>query len=135
MDELAIPLLGPQRSGWQYPFRSLAATGAHLAAGSDWPVSSPDPIQGMHVAVNRVAPGREAEPLIADERIALSAALRAYTAGTARFNHADQTGRIAVGLLADLVVLDRDPFAGPADAIHRTRVAATYVDGQPVFQA
>jgi predicted amidohydrolase YtcJ len=33
------------------------------------------------------------------------------------------------------VVLDRDPFAGPADAIHRTRVAATYVDGQPVFQA
>jgi predicted amidohydrolase YtcJ len=135
MDELAIPLLGPERSGWQYPFRSLAATGAHLAAGSDWPVSSPDPIQGMHVAVNRVAPGREAEPLIADERIALSAALRAYTAGTARVNHADQTGRIAVGLLADLVVLDRDPFAGPADAIHRTRVAATYVDGQPVFQA
>ena len=59
-----------------------------------------------------VAPGREAEPLIADERIALSAALRAYTAGTARVNHADQTGRIAVGLLADLVVLDRDPFAG-----------------------
>lgn len=89
----------------------------------------------MHVAVNRVAPGREAEPLIADERIALSAALRAYTAGTARVNHADQTGRIAVGLLADLVVLDRDPFASPADAIHRTRVAAAYVDGQPVFQA
>jgi predicted amidohydrolase YtcJ len=135
MDELAIPLLGPERAGWQYPFRSLAATGADLAAGSDWPVTSPDPIQGMHVAVNRVGPGRESEPLIADERITLAAALRAYTAGTARVNHADQTGRIAAGLLADLVVLDRDPFAGPPQAIHQTRVAATYVDGRPVFQA
>ena len=63
MDELAIPLLGPARALWQYPFRSLAAAGAALAAGSDWPVTSPDPIQGMHVAVNRVGPGKQAEPL------------------------------------------------------------------------
>ena len=56
MDELAIPLLGPERALWQYPFKSLLAAGAGLAAGSDWPVSSPDPVQGMHVAVNRVYP-------------------------------------------------------------------------------
>jgi len=135
MDKLAIPLLGPQRTQWQYPFRSIAATGAAIAAGSDWPVSSPDPIQGMHVAVNRVAPGGEDEPLIPEEQLTLSAALSAYTAGTARINHADQSGRIAVGLLADLVLLDRDPFAGPPEEIHQARVAATFVDGQEVFRA
>jgi len=135
MDELAIPLLGPERALWQYPFKSLLAAGAGLAAGSDWPVSSPDPVQGMHVAVNRVAPGHEAEPLTPGERLTLAEALTAYTAGTARVNHADQTGRIAAGMHADLVVLDRDPFGGPAADIHQTRVAATFVGGEAVYQA
>jgi hypothetical protein len=135
MDELAIPLLGPERAGWQYPFRSLLASGAALAAGSDWPVSSPDPVQGMHVAVNRVAPGGPGEPLIPAERLTLAEALTAYTAGTARVNHADQAGRVAPGMLADLVVLDRDPFAGPPRDIHETRVAATFVGGQAVYVA
>ena len=49
-------------------------------------------------------------------------------------NHADQAGRIAVGLHADLVVLDRDPFGGPARDIHETRVAATYVGGEAVYR-
>lgn len=135
MDKLAIPLLGPERTQWQYPFRSLAATGAGIAAGSDWPVSSPDPIQGMHVAVNRVAPAGQDEPLVPDERLTLAAALAAYTAGTARINHADRTGRVADGLRADLVLLDRDPFAGPPENIHQARVAATFVDGREVFRA
>jgi predicted amidohydrolase YtcJ len=135
MDELAIPLLGPERARWQYPFRSLLASGAELAAGSDWPVTSPDPIHGMHVAVNRFAPGGQAEPLIPAERLTLAEALTAYTAGTARVNHSDQTGRIAPGMLADLVVLDRDPFDGPPQDIYQARVAATFVDGHPVFQA
>ena len=135
MDELAIPLLGPERALWQYPFKSLLATGAGLAAGSDWPVSSPDPVQGMHVAVNRVAAGRDAEPLTAAERLTLAEALTAYTAGTARVNHADQTGRITAGMHADLVVLDRDPFAAPPEQIHETRVAATFVAGEAVYRA
>jgi predicted amidohydrolase YtcJ len=71
-------------AGWQYPFRSLLAAGAELAAGSDWPVTSPDPIHGMHVAVTRSAPGGQAEPLIPAERLTLAEALTAYTAGTAR---------------------------------------------------
>ncbi len=135
MDELAIPLLGPERALWQYPFKSLLATGAGLAAGSDWPVSSPDPIQGMHVAVNRVAAGGQAEPLTPGERLTLAEALTAYTAGTARVNHADQAGRIAAGMHADLVVLDRDPFDAPPEQIHETRVAATFVAGQAVHRA
>jgi len=135
MDELAIPLLGPARAQWQYPFWSLLASGAGLAAGSDWPVTSPDPIQGMHVAVNRVGPGKRAEPLIPAERLTLAEALTAYTAGSARVNHADRTGRVAAGLLADLVVLDRDPFDGPPQEIHEARVRATFVGGQAVFEA
>lgn len=135
MDELAIPLLGPERAQWQYPFRSLIASGAELAAGSDWPVSSPDPVQGMHVAVNRVSPGMQADPLIPAERLTLAQALTAYTAGTARVSHADQTGRIAAGMLADLVILDRDPFDRPPGEIYQARVAATFVGGQAVFGA
>ncbi len=135
MDELAIPLLGPERALWQYPFKSLLASGAGLAAGSDWPVSSPDPVQGMHVAVNRVAPGGQAEPLTPDERLTLAEALTAYTAGTARVNHADQAGRITTGMHADLVVLDRDPFGAPPEQLHETRVEATFVAGEAVFRS
>ena len=57
MDELTIPFLGAGRAAWQYPFDALRAAGARLAAGSDWPVSSPNPFEGLHVAVNRVHPG------------------------------------------------------------------------------
>jgi predicted amidohydrolase YtcJ len=135
MDDLAIPFLGPERAQWQYPFRSLIASGAQLAAGSDWPVTSPDPLQGIHVAVNRVAPGKQAEPFLPDQRLTLAEALAAYTAGTARVNHADQTGRVVAGMLADLVMLDRNPFDGPQREIHETRVAATFVSGKPVYLA
>jgi len=138
MDELTIPFLGDDRAGLQYPFGDLVAAGAHLAAGSDWPVSSPNPLLGAHVAVNRVLPAvhAEAEPFYARNRIDLAAALRAYTAGSAYVNHLDDvTGRLEAGLLADLAVLDRDPFAGPADEIGSTRVVATYVEGRSVFRA
>jgi len=139
MDELTIPFLGEDRAALQYPFGDLAAAGAHLAGGSDWPVSSPNPLLGVHVAVNRVLPratGAEAEPLYPRNRIDVGTALRAYTEGSAYVNHLDDaTGRLEVGLLADLAVLDRDPFAGPADEIGETRVVATYVEGRSVFRA
>jgi predicted amidohydrolase YtcJ len=135
MDELTIPFLGPERSSWQYPFADLQREGAVLAAGSDWPVSSPDPIQGIHVAVNRVGPGADAEAFLPEQRLPLGVALGAYTAGTAYVNHLDDTGTIAVGNLADLAVLDRDPFAGPASEICRTTVEQTFVGGRRVYAA
>ncbi|MEU6089378.1 amidohydrolase [Streptomyces sp. NPDC047085] len=135
MDELTIPFLGAERAGWQYPFGALLRSGARLAAGSDWPVSSPDPLQGIHVAVNRVEPGGDRPMFLPDERLTLAEALTAYTAGSAYVNHLDDTGRVAVGALADLVVLDRDPFAGPAEAIAETKVALTYVGGERVHAA
>lgn len=136
MDELTIPFLGPERTAWQYPFGALLNSGARLAAGSDWPVSSPDPLQGIHVAVNRVAPDAGDTPVfLPAERIGLAEALVAYTAGSAYVNHLDDTGEVRAGALADLVVLDRDPFDGAAEAIGDTRVAQTYVGGARVYAA
>ncbi|MGQ4431792.1 MULTISPECIES: amidohydrolase [unclassified Streptomyces] len=135
MDELTIPFLGPERALWQYPFASLLRSGARLAAGSDWPVSSPDPLAGIHVAVNRVEPGGAGPVFLPGERLDLAAALTAYTAGSAYANHLDDTGRVTAGALADLVVLDRDPFAAPPEEIGETGVALTYVGGKEVYAA
>ncbi|MEU9102022.1 amidohydrolase [Streptomyces sp. NPDC048361] len=132
MDDLTIPFLGAERAGWQYPFAALLGAGATVAAGSDWPVSSPDPMQGIHTAVNRVAPGENGPVFLPAQRIGLTAAFAAYTSGAAYVNHLDDTGSIRAGALADLAVLDRDPYAGPPEEIGATRVLATYVGGRRV---
>jgi predicted amidohydrolase YtcJ len=137
MDELTIPFLGADRSLRQYVFGELLRSGARLAAGSDWAVSSANPLRAIHVAVNRSLPGAsgsQAEPFLPAQRLDLAEALAAYTIGSAYVNHQDDdTGTIDRGKLADLVVLDRDPFAHPAPDIGATAVAATYVEGRQVY--
>ncbi|MEZ5092216.1 amidohydrolase [Nocardioides sp.] len=136
MIELTLPFLGEERGRWQYPFGSLHRSGARLAAGSDWPVSSPDPWAALHVAVNRTAYGEEGpggeEPFLPEQALDLATAWSAATAGSARVCHRDRAGRLAAGHEADLVVLDRDPFAGPAAEIGSTRVLGTWVAGRQV---
>ncbi|GAA3089042.1 amidohydrolase [Streptomyces roseofulvus] len=136
MDNLTIPFLGPERAAWQYPFGSLLRAGATLAAGSDWPVSSPNPIEGIHVAVNRRDPeAGDDRVFYPEERLDLLSALTAYTAGTAHVNGLDDAGSLLPGHLADLVVLDRDILAAPADEIAEARVERTYVGGRLVHEA
>jgi len=139
MVDLTLPFLGEPRSSWQYPFGDLVRSGATLAMGSDWSVSTPDPFAAMHVAVNRLAAPSEKEGdydvFLPEQRLDLATALTAYTAGSAYVNHLDETGTIAVGKLADLAVLDRDPFDGPADEIGNTRVLQTFVEGERVYAA
>ena len=135
MDELTLPFLDPVLAGRQYPFGDLHRAGATLAAGSDWPVSSPDPLQGIHVAVNRALPGSGAGAFLPDQRIGPATALRAYTSGSAFVNHRDDTGVLRAGHRADLVVLDRDLFAGPPEAIADAQVALTYIRGERVYAA
>ncbi|MGH3094764.1 MAG: amidohydrolase [Streptosporangiales bacterium] len=139
MTELTVPFLGPERVAQQYPIATIEGLGGQLAFGSDWPVSSPNVMRETHVAVNRTMPGGTgiaAEPLLPGERLPLSAALHAFTMGSAYVNHLDMvTGSIEVGKYADLAVLDRDPFAAPPEEIWQTQVQQTFVEGIQVYNA
>ncbi|MGI8644796.1 MAG: amidohydrolase [Nocardioides sp.] len=142
MVDLTLPFLGEELARWQYPFGDLHRAGATLCAGSDWPVSTPDPLAALHVAVNRTAydePGRAgSEPFLPEQALDLATAWAAYTSGSARINGLDTRGGagvLAPGAVADLVVLDRDPFAGPSSEIGAARVVSTWVSGVPVFEA
>ncbi len=137
MVDLTLPYLDPERIGWQYPFADLVRAGTRLAAGSDWPVSSPDPLAGIHVAVNRMVHGESgragSEPFLPEQALTREQAFAAYTSGAAFVNHLDNTGVLAPGRLADLVVLDRDPFLGEPGEIATAAVVSTWVDGERVF--
>ncbi|MEO8422442.1 MAG: amidohydrolase [Actinomycetota bacterium] len=137
MGELTLPRLGEQRVGWQYPFGDLARAGATLAGGSDWPVSTPNPLLEMEVAVTRVDPGeREAEPFLPDQRLTLTQAFDAFTMGSATVNHdEEEAGSIEVGKRADLAVLDRDVFAPDAAPLGDARVVLTIAAGRVVHEA
>ncbi len=135
MDELTIPFLGPQRVSWQYPFAALHDAGAALAMGSDWPVSSPDPLLGIQTAVTRLAANAPVgtPPLDAAQALGLADSLVAYTAGSAFAAHREST--LSVGAPADIVILDRDVFALDAERIHTARVQRTYVGGHLVHSS
>lgn len=141
MTELTIPVLGPVRAAWQYPFASVEGRGAALAGGSDWPVSTANPLEEIAVAVRRVLPesardGHPPEdPFLPQERIALSSAFRAFTMGSAYVNHLDhEVGSIEVGKLADLVVLEHDPFTIDVDRLGDAKVSCTIVGGEAVYE-
>jgi predicted amidohydrolase YtcJ len=142
MIDLTLPFLGETRSAWQYPFGDLHRAGARLVAGSDWPVSTPDPLSAIHTAVKRTAYGDEgragSEPFLPEQSLALEVAFAAYTSGSAWINGRDLTdgaGVITPGAAADLVVLDRDPFAGPPEEIGTASVVSTWIDGEVVYGA
>jgi predicted amidohydrolase YtcJ len=139
MDELTIPILGPERTAWQYPFGSLLRAGARLAFGSDWTVSTAEPFPQLEVAVRRVWPGEDdGIPFLPAERLTLDEALRAFTVGSAFVNWQDEAGWLGVGRLADLVVLDRDldlVDLGLSGDLAATKVVATLVGGELVHEA
>ncbi len=134
MDLLTIPFLDPDAAGRQYPWRSLLDAGAPLGFGSDWPVSSPDPLLGIGTAVSRTRPGAKPEPFLPDQRITMDEAIAAYTTGSAWIGHREtHTGRIERGFDADLVIVDR-PIETADDAFEG-RVDLTMVQGTVVYEA
>jgi predicted amidohydrolase YtcJ len=137
MDRLTIPFLGPVRTAWQYPFRSLVDAGASLAFGSDWMVSTPNPLLEIEVAVTRVSDAHRNErpAFLPEQRLDLATALTAFTAGSAQANGLDaETGTIEVGKAADLALIDRDLFDPAAGPIGDARVLLTLVGGDAVFE-
>lgn len=135
MTELTLPFLDASLRDRQYPFADLLYGGARLAAGSDWPVSSAAPLDAMQVAVTRSYPEGDGPALTPEQSLPLERIWTAYTHGSAWVNHReDLTGALDPGKLADLVLLDRDPFAAPADRIAEARISETVIGGRTVFR-
>jgi len=127
--------LGPVRSHDSYVFHSLLAAGARLAFGTDWPIAPLEPMRGVAAAVTRqTLDGKNPGGWHPEEKITLEQALRAYTAGSAYAEFAENDkGTLAPGKLADFVILSEDPFAVPPDHLHELRADTTVVGGRVVF--
>jgi predicted amidohydrolase YtcJ len=135
MAVLVVPRLGPSRTELQYPMGSLARSGAHLSMGSDWPVSSLVPLEGLAVAVTRQDPdGSSTGAWTPHERLSPAEALAAYTTGVA-YQAFEETrwGRVEPGWRADLVALDRDPLAADPLRWKEIRVTGTWLGGRRTY--
>ena len=134
IEKATLPYLGPQRSRYLYPARSLLEAGARIAGGSDWGVSTFNPFEAMEHAVTRSL-GRGAKPLLPEQSVPLPVMVDAYTLNAAYALRQEQTtGSLEPGKRADLIVLDRDIFAIDPFELHATRVLATYLDGREVHR-
>jgi predicted amidohydrolase YtcJ len=137
MTVLTLPRLGIERSEKQYRMRSLTTSGARLALGSDWPVSSGAPLEGIAVAASRRTETGDPEGgWTPQEILPIEQTLAAYTAGVAYQAFAEGNwGIIAPGASADLVWLDRDPRLTPVLDIPAVAVRATYLRGHSAYSA
>ena len=135
--KLTEPELGPARSRWIYPIASVEAAGGVTAFGSDWNVSSMNPLDGIEVAITHREPSKGPGPAwLPEERITLPDAIAGYTIRGAYLDFTErETGSIEVGKAADLVVLDRNLFEIPPSRIHEAKVLWTLLDGKEVYRA
>jgi predicted amidohydrolase YtcJ len=133
MEEHTIPWIGRDRAELQYAFGSLRRAGARLAMGSDWPVTTADPLRQMEVAVRRIDPdARDSAPFLPEEALGLDDALAGFTSGTAYVNHDHDGGWLTIGSRADLAVLDQDIFELDG-RIADASVVCTVASGEVVY--
>ena len=134
-EEITYVRMGEERSKYLYPINSLHKLGVHLAFGSDWYVTSANPLLAIEVAVTRLEPGGDlTDPLLPAEAIDLATAIRAATLGSAYGNFLNKdTGSIEVGKLADLIVIDSNLFDIPTSDLSKARVMLTLFGGEVVF--
>ena len=127
---MAEQRLGPDRLSWAYRWRSLLDAGVHIGAGSDFPIESPNVLEGIEAFVERI-PKDNSEAWQGQERITVSEAIAAYTSGAHTTTGMEyRRGRIEVGFDADLVVLDKDIASVPSNEITSAKVMATFVAGK-----
>ncbi len=133
--DVNLPAVGPARVERMYPIGSIDAAGGTIVGGSDWSVSSMNPLDAIEVGVTRRDPeGAVAGALNRDEAVPLETMLAAYTRNAAYLMHQEQdTGTVEVGKQADLVVLERNLFEIPPETINETRVVRTFLEGRQVY--
>jgi predicted amidohydrolase YtcJ len=133
----AAKVIGPERIKTTYAFRSLIESGAHVAFGSDWFVAPATPIDGIYAAVTRrTLDGANPDGWVPEQKISVEQALRAYTSEGAYASFEENIkGALRPGMLADMVLLDRDLTAIPPETIVDTRILKTIVGGKVVFSA
>ena len=147
--DLVEPLIGLERARWGFPVGSIVAAQGRIAFGSDWPVSTINPLDILQVAVTRAVFPQYRRPGSVlpegmdgsgpgwhpQERIDLKAAIAAYTIDVAYLNFLEEeTGSIDVGKYADLVVLDRNLFEIPPADIHKAQILLTLLEGESVYE-
>jgi predicted amidohydrolase YtcJ len=132
--DLTEPRLGPVRSARQYAMQSVWRTGAIVTGGSDWSVSSLEPLQAIETGVTRRAPGDTVSPSwIPAEAMTVEQMLLAYTRNAAyAIGREQELGVIRAGALADFIQLGEDPFAVRPSRIARVKVLGTWMGGRRV---
>jgi predicted amidohydrolase YtcJ len=132
--DLTVAAIGPKRAECIYPAGSIVRAGGKLAYGADWPVGGANPLEGIEVAMTRRTAGDpNAKPLLPAEGVSLKEAIASHTINVAYVNGLDkETGSIAIGKSADIVVIDKDIFKLPVYEISKSKVLLTLFKGKPV---
>jgi predicted amidohydrolase YtcJ len=135
--DVNLPQVGQARVDQMYPIASVLHAGARIVGGSDWAVSSMNPLLAIQTAVTRSDPaGRIPDVLNAAERVSVDEMLAAYTINGAYLMHQEKdTGSLEVGKLADMIVLSRDLTKIPAAEIGAVTVTRTILEGKIVFRS
>ena len=133
--QLNLPVLGEERVQGMYPIASVERAGGRIVGGSDWNVSSADPLEAIETAVRRQDPLKSSGPVLNEaEVVSLASMIDAYTINAAwLMHHENRTGSIEPGKRADIVVLDRNLFDIPATQISEAQVLWTFLDGAVVY--
>jgi predicted amidohydrolase YtcJ len=128
--------IGPERASRGFSWGNVERAGGRLVFGSDWPVVTSDVMRGLYCAVARkTKQGTPAGGWLPEQAVSLDSALRHYTIDGAFASFEDkEKGSLAVGKRADLVVLSEDLFKRPAEAILKTRILLTVMDGRTVHR-
>ena len=128
-----LPQLGRERLDSMYRMRDLSDAGARLSFGSDWPVSSPDPLLGLATAVNRSLPG--GTPWSKEQALTVAEALSAYTSGSAKqVSNSSRQGLLTAGSPAEFVVLSANPFEVAEQELFDIRVIGINLPNEPLTE-
>jgi predicted amidohydrolase YtcJ len=129
--------IGPERASRAWVWKSIAQHGGHYTFGSDWPVVTLNPWEGIQTAVTReTAEGKPADGFVPSQKLTVAQAVEGYTIEAAYAGHLEKTeGSVETGKVADVIIVDRNIFEIDPHTIHQTKVVLTIVGGKIVYEA